>query len=217
MAIQLDIVTPERKIFSDEVDVVVVPGIEGEMGVLPQHAPLVTTLAPGELRYTKGNKDEELAIGQGFVEVTATKVSVLTDMAMSDDEIDETAVQEALERAEKSLTEKLDDEDYAATQASIYKMMAQLNLKKKRRGSRLLRSWASNSSYSGASSTTFAEAWETSGLELVSQCSPDVLQPLLRASDAFKSLTVDNLQPEDSCLVLVCLCSFMDSGVLILE
>lgn len=134
MAIQLDIVTPERKIFSDEVDVVVVPGIEGEMGVLPQHAPLVTTLAPGELRYTKGNKDEELAIGQGFVEVTATKVSVLTDMAMSDDEIDETAVQEALERAEKSLTEKLDDEDYAATQASIYKMMAQLNLKKKRKG-----------------------------------------------------------------------------------
>ena len=111
MAIQLDIVTPERKIFSDEVDVVVIPGIEGEMGVLPQHAPLVTTLAPGELRYTKGNKDEELAIGQGFVEVTATKVSVLTDMAMSDDEIDETAVQEALDRAEKSLSEKLGDEE----------------------------------------------------------------------------------------------------------
>ena len=107
MPIQLEIVTPERKIFSDEVDGVVIPGIEGEMGVLPQHAPLVTTLAPGELRYTKGNKEEELAIGQGFVEITATKVSVLTDMAMSDDEIDETAVQEALDRAEKSLNEKL--------------------------------------------------------------------------------------------------------------
>ena len=134
MPILLDIVTPEKKIFSDEVDGVVIPGIEGEMGVLPQHAPLVTTLAPGELRYTKGNKDEELAIGQGFVEVTANKVSVLTDMAMSDDEIDESAVAAALERAEKSLTEQLDDEDYAATQAAIYKMMAQLALKRKRKG-----------------------------------------------------------------------------------
>ncbi len=134
MAIQLDIVTPEAKIFSDEVDAVVIPGIEGEMGVLPQHAPLVTTLAPGELRYTKGTKEEELAIGQGFVEVTSAKVAVLTDMAMSDDDIDETAVQEALERAEKSLSEKMGDEEYAATQAAIYKMMAQLNLKRKRKG-----------------------------------------------------------------------------------
>ena len=134
MPIQLEIVTPERKIFSDEVDGVVIPGIEGEMGVLPQHAPLVSTLAAGELRYTKGTQEEELAIGQGFVEVTATKVSVLTDMAMADDEIDEAAVQEALDRAEKSLAEKMGDEEYAVTQATIYKMMAQLNLKRKRKG-----------------------------------------------------------------------------------
>ena len=126
--------TSSEKIFLSGVTISSWIGIEGEMGVLPQHAPLVTTLAPGELRYTKGNKDEELAIGQGFVEVTATKVSVLTDMAMSDDEIDESAVEEALARAEKSLTEQLDDEDYAATQAAIYKMMAQLALKKKRKG-----------------------------------------------------------------------------------
>jgi F-type H+-transporting ATPase subunit epsilon len=133
MAIQLDIVTPEKKIFSDEVDGVVIPGIEGEMGVLPQHAPLVTALAPGELRYTKNAKEEELAIGQGFVEVTANKVAVLTDMAVSDDEIDEAAVEEALERAQKSLQEKLTDEEVAATQAAIMKSLAQLHLKRKRR------------------------------------------------------------------------------------
>ena len=124
MAIQLEIVTPEKKIFSDEVDGVVIPGIEGEMGVLPQHAPLVTTLAPGELAYTKNSQQEELAIGQGFVEVTATKVSVLTDMAVSDDEIDEAAVEEALERAQKSLDEKLTDEEVAATQAAIMGRMS---------------------------------------------------------------------------------------------
>lgn len=133
MAIQLEIVTPEKKIFSDEVDGVVIPGIEGEMGVLPQHAPLVTTLAPGELAYTKNSQQEELAVGQGFVEVTATKVSVLTDMAVSDDEIDEAAVEEALERAQKSLDEKLTDEEVAATQAAIMKSLAQLNLKRRRK------------------------------------------------------------------------------------
>ena len=85
MPIQLEIVTPEKKIFSDEVDGVVIPGVEGEMGVLPQHSPLVTALSPGELHYTQGTKQEELAVGQGFVEVTAEKVSVLTDMAVSDD------------------------------------------------------------------------------------------------------------------------------------
>lgn len=112
---------------------VVIPGVEGEMGVLPQHAPLVTALTPGELRYSKGTKEEEFAIGQGFVEVTAAKVSVLTDMALSDDEIDEAAVEEALERAQKSLDEKLTDEEVAATQAAIMKSMAQLHLKRKRR------------------------------------------------------------------------------------
>ncbi len=133
MAIQLEIVTPEKKIFSDEVDGVVIPGIEGEMGVLPQHAPLVTTLVPGELAYTKDSKQEELAIGDGFVEVTAQKVSVLTDMAVSDDEIDEAAVEAALERAQRSLSEKLTDEEVAATQAAIMKSMAQLHLKRRRK------------------------------------------------------------------------------------
>lgn len=135
MPLRLEIVTPERKIFSDDVDSVVIPGIEGEMGVLPQHTSLVTALTPGELRYSQNGIEDELAIGQGFVEVTGSKVSVLTDLAVSDADIDEQAVQEALERAEKSLDEKLTDEEVAATQAAIMKSIAQLHLKRKRRRS----------------------------------------------------------------------------------
>ena len=70
MPLKLEIVTPEARIFSDEVDSVVLPGVEGEMGIRPAHANLVTTLKPGELRYTKGGKTTEMAVGEGLVEVT---------------------------------------------------------------------------------------------------------------------------------------------------
>ncbi|MCB1077815.1 MAG: ATP synthase F1 subunit epsilon [Verrucomicrobiae bacterium] len=133
MSLHLEIVTPEKRTFSDSVDLVVIPGIEGEMGVLENHAPLVTTLAPGELRYSKGGVEHELAIGEGVVEVTSKSVSVLTDMALSEEEIDEAAVAEALERAEKALKEKIGDEEIATVQAAIQKSMAQLHLKRKRR------------------------------------------------------------------------------------
>ena len=89
MPLHLDIVTPEKKIFSDTVDNVYLPGADGEMGILPQHAGLVTALKPGELRYLHNGKVEKLAIGSGFAEVTQTKVIVLTDMALGEAEIDE--------------------------------------------------------------------------------------------------------------------------------
>ncbi len=133
MPLKLEIVTPERKIFSDEVDMVVLPGTEGEMGVLPMHAPLVSTLSPGELRYVKDGKEMELAVGEGFAEVTQQRVAVLTDMAVSDEQIDEAAVEEALKRAEQALEEKTTAEEVAAVQASIQKSLAQLHLKRKRR------------------------------------------------------------------------------------
>jgi F-type H+-transporting ATPase subunit epsilon len=133
MPMRLEIVTPEKRTFSDVVDLVVIPGIEGEMGVLENHAALVTTLAPGELRYTKGGVEHEMAVGEGVVEVTGTTVSVLTDMALSESEIDEAAVASALERAEKALQEKLGDEEIATVQAAIQKSMAQLHLKRKRK------------------------------------------------------------------------------------
>ncbi|MBB5039419.1 ATP synthase F1 subunit epsilon [Prosthecobacter dejongeii] len=136
MPLKLEIVTPEARIFSDEVDTVVLPGFEGEMGVLPSHAPLVTTLQVGELRYTKGGKTTELAVGEGLVEVTGSTTRVLTDMALSSDEIDEKAVEEAMERAKHSL-ESLkhgeQQEEVAAVMAMIQRSAAQLQLKRKRK------------------------------------------------------------------------------------
>ena len=136
MALTLDIVTPEKKFFSGEVENVYLPGTEGELGILPGHVPLVTGINPGELRYSVGGQVEELAIGAGFVEVTQEKVTVLTDLAVTDAEIDEAKVEEAMRRAEESLT-KIDhsqnSEEVAALQAAIAKSMAQLKLKRKRR------------------------------------------------------------------------------------
>ncbi|MBE2286591.1 MAG: ATP synthase F1 subunit epsilon [Prosthecobacter sp.] len=136
MPLKLEIVTPEARIFSDEVDTVVLPGYEGEMGVLPAHANLVTTLKPGELRITKGGKTTEFAVGEGLVEVTGTATRILTDLAIDADKIDEAAVQEALDRAQKSLADLKpgeQQEEVAAVMAIIQRSTAQLHLKRKRR------------------------------------------------------------------------------------
>ena len=132
----LEIVTPERKVFSGEVENVYLPGTEGELGALPGHAPLVTGVSPGELRYTVDGKIEELAIGSGFAEVTQEKITILADLAVTDSEIDEKKVEEAMKRAEESpanIDSSDNAEEVAAIQASISKSMAQLNLKRKRR------------------------------------------------------------------------------------
>ncbi len=137
MPLQLDIVTPEKRVFSQEVDSVTLPGSEGELGILPQHIPLVTALKPGELVYQKSGKTEHFAVGTGFVEVTGQRVSVLTDMAMGEGEIDEHAVEEALKRAQERLESIKHDpagEELAIVMANIQKSMAQLHLKRKRRG-----------------------------------------------------------------------------------
>jgi len=135
MPLKLEIVTPEARIFSDDVDTVVLPGFEGEMGILPTHAPLVTILKPGELRYTKAGKTIEMAVGEGLVEITGTTTRVLTDMAIHADAIDEKVVEEAIARAHKSL-ESLkpgeQQEEIAAVMAMIQRSTAQLHLKRKR-------------------------------------------------------------------------------------
>ena len=136
MPLQLDIVTPEKRVFSQEVDSVTLPGSEGELGILPQHIPLVTALKPGELVYSKSGKAEHFAVGTGFVEVTGQRVSVLTDMAMGEGEIDEKAVEEALKRAQERLEAIKHDphgEEVAIVMANIQKSMAQLHVKRKRR------------------------------------------------------------------------------------
>ena len=133
MSFQLDIVTPEKTIFSDTVDDVYLPGSEGEMGVLDMHAALVAPLSPGELRYKKDGKIEELAVGEGFVEVSDDKVSVLIDLAIGEDAIDEAQVEEAMKRAQEALAgENVDHDEMAALQAAIAKSEAMLKLKRKR-------------------------------------------------------------------------------------
>ncbi len=133
MPLQLDIVTPEKKIFSDTVDNVYLPGADGEMGILPQHAGLVTALKPGELRYLHNGKVEKLAIGSGFAEVNQSKVVVLTDMALGEAEIDELNAEEAIKRAQEKLQgveHSMDAEEVAYLQGVIAKSAAALHFKK---------------------------------------------------------------------------------------
>jgi F-type H+-transporting ATPase subunit epsilon len=130
----LEIVTPEARTFSDDVDMVVLPGVEGELGILPMHVPLMTRLLPGEVRITQGEKQIELVVGTGFVEVTQTKVSILTDMAMSDAEVDEGVAEEAIKRAQANLQDKdLNSEEVAEIEGAIARSLAQLKFKRRRR------------------------------------------------------------------------------------
>ena len=106
------------------------------MGILPQHSALVTALAPGELRYEKDGKVTAIAIGSGFAEVTQEKVSILTDMALGDEQIDEAKAEEAIQRAEeqlKTIDHSVDAEEVAHLQAVIAKSLAQLRLKRRPR------------------------------------------------------------------------------------
>ncbi len=135
MAFQLDIVTPEKKIFSDTVDNVYLPGADGEMGILPAHAGLVTALQPGELRYLHQGQVIGLAIGSGFAEVTQSKVVVLTDSALGESEIDEAQVEEAIKRAQEkldSIDHNLDMEEVAYLQGVIARATAELHFKRRR-------------------------------------------------------------------------------------
>jgi F-type H+-transporting ATPase subunit epsilon len=131
--LRLEIVTPEAKTYSDDVDSVVIPGIEGELGVLPQHAPIITQLEPGELRVFKGGTELRLAVGEGFVEITSEKVAVLTDMAVKESDIDEAAAEEAIRRAEEAMSgEKLSTEAYATNNAALLRSLALVKVKRRR-------------------------------------------------------------------------------------
>ena len=134
MPLHLDIVTPEKKVFSDAVDNVYLPGADGEIGVLPMHAGLVTALKPGELRYMHDGKVVTLAIGSGFAEVTQTKVVVLTDMALGEAEIDILSAEEAIKRAQEKLAaveHSMDAEEVAYLQGIISRSTAALHFKRK--------------------------------------------------------------------------------------
>jgi F-type H+-transporting ATPase subunit epsilon len=131
---KLEIVTAERLVYSEEVSGVVAPGIEGELGILPHHAPLLTILKPGELRIMKqGQEDAYLAVSGGFLEVMANKVVVLADTAERAEEIDEARAQEAMKLAQERVTHRTADVDLERAMASIQRAQARLKVVRRRR------------------------------------------------------------------------------------
>lgn len=132
--LKLEIITPEAKIFEGDVDFVQLPGAEGDMGVFPMHEPLITGLIAGEVRYTHKGKTDILAIGEGFAEVTANSVGILTDGAVHEKDIDEKAAEIAVKRAEELLkSNTLEGEELEATQASLARSLAQIHVKRRHR------------------------------------------------------------------------------------
>ena len=119
MPLQLEIVSPERLAFTDEVDMVIVPGIDGQLGILPHHTRLLSALGTGELRIKKGGTEQSLLISGGFVEVRPDRVIVMADLAEHSDEIDEARAVEARERAERQLEETSDPVDLARVRAAL--------------------------------------------------------------------------------------------------
>ncbi len=134
MPLLLEIVTPERQVLSEEVDSVVCPGIEGELGVLPHHAPLLTTLGVGELRIRRGGEEEFFAIAGGFLQVRPDKVVVMAETADMASEIDLEKAQEARQEAERALAEGFDEPaDLARARASLQRALLRIRVAERRR------------------------------------------------------------------------------------
>ena len=132
-SIRLEIVTPERVIYSDEVNAVVVPGIEGQLGILPHHAPLMTMLQPGELRVRKGKEETYIAVFGGFLEVRPDRVIVLADAAERVEEIDVARAEEAKRRAEQALADrKVSEVARAQAEAALRRSLVQLKVAEKK-------------------------------------------------------------------------------------
>ena len=132
--LKLNIITPETWTVSENVEMVTLPGVEGQMGVYPQHVPLMTQMIPGEIIVRKDGQDQYMAVGEGLIEIMADHVSILTDMAIPADHIDEAKVEEARQRAQARLNEKLSEEEIAAVNSSLARSLAQLHVKRRHRG-----------------------------------------------------------------------------------
>jgi F-type H+-transporting ATPase subunit epsilon len=133
MPIQLEIVTPERLVYEDEVDSVNLPGVEGELGILPHHAPLVSTLGYGELRIRKGGAEESFAIVGGFVQVRPDKVVVMAETADLASEIDLERAQEARREAERALeTGYTEGADLSAARAALQQALMRIRVAERR-------------------------------------------------------------------------------------
>lgn len=133
MPIKIEIVTAEKLVYSDTVDMVIAPGIEGELGILPHHTPLMTLLKPGDLRVKKGNDEYDLAVTGGFLEVRPDRVIVLADAAERAEEIDEARAEAAKKRAQDRLAHITPETDKARAEAALRRALIRLEVVEKRK------------------------------------------------------------------------------------
>jgi F-type H+-transporting ATPase subunit epsilon len=131
--LKLEIVTPGATVYSEDVQMVTLPAVEGQIGIYPHHVPLLTRIVPGEIIVRKSGREEFLAVGEGLVEVTGDHVAIATDMAVAAESIDEARAEEARQRAAARLREKISDEEVATVNASLARSLAQLQVKRRRR------------------------------------------------------------------------------------
>jgi F-type H+-transporting ATPase subunit epsilon len=129
--LRLEIVTPTAIAFSADVQMVTLHAAEGQIGILPHHVPLLTRCIPGELIVRQNGQDEVLAMGEGMVEITGESVTIVTDMAVRVHDIDEAKAEEARQRAEARLQDKISDEEVATVNASLARSLAQLKVKRR--------------------------------------------------------------------------------------
>src|SRR5215471_6504035 len=129
--LRLQIVTPDAEVYSQEVEMVTLQGVEGQMSIYPQHVRLMTQLAPGELVVHKDGHEDFLAVGEGLVEITGDRVAILTDTAVAAENIDEAKAEEARSRAAARLHEKLSSQEVASVNAALTRSLAQLSVKRR--------------------------------------------------------------------------------------
>lgn len=133
-SLNLEIITPSKVSYTDTVDEVVVPGVDGQMGILPHHVPIFAKLAPGEIKIVKGSDEVFMAIGGGFIEVTLKKVIILVTRAVHADELNEEEIEKAKQEAEKILKEKPEDQAAVeSAQAAFHRALLDLKVLRKRR------------------------------------------------------------------------------------
>ena len=129
--LKLEIATPDAVVYSKDVDMVTLPGLEGEMGILPHHIRLMTQLVPGEMVIRKDGREDYLAVGEGLIEITGQSVTIVTDMAVPADSIDEAKAEQARQQAEARLREKISSQEVASVRASLARSLAQLSVRRR--------------------------------------------------------------------------------------
>jgi len=132
MPMHLEIITAERQVYSDEVDMVIAPGFDGQLGILPMHAPLMTMLKPGELTVRKDGENMYVAVSGGFMEVLGNKVSVLADACERSDEIDEQRAEQAVQRAQERLANRGSDMELERAVSALRRAQVRVDLVRRR-------------------------------------------------------------------------------------